>query len=802
MMELLAPAGSPAGLWAALSAGADAVYLGGKQFSARRFAGNFSKEEMAEAVSICHALGVSVYVTLNTLVADTEMPALCEYLDFLGTLAPDGLLVQDLGVAHLARERIPHVPLHASTQMTVSDLAGVRFLSSLGFSRVVLSRELSLAEISEIAHGTETEIEVFVHGALCVCYSGQCLMSSFIGGRSGNRGACAQPCRMPYTLVDEAGRPVGETHAAPLLSLKDMLSLDRLAALSETGVVSLKVEGRMKEPSYVYAVISAYRRALTALARGDACDTEALLRTMQAEFYRGYTHGYQDHFISGAMRTAYAPGNRGIPAGTATRAIRDGFCFVPSFSPAMETVSGVAYVTAEKGLAFAEAAAIRREKDGKCSVRTEKPALSGGEVFWVLKQKKETFDCKTFSRRPPLSFLFSARAGEPFRLSATDSAGHTATATSEQTAERARKEPTAAKDIAEGLLRLGNTIFAAGEMKIENAGCLVPKSIVNRLRREVCEEMMRLRREDFENKRPVPLSVSAILRKPVEESFDTRLLVRTDDAAQAKAALSAGAGVIFGGESFSHRQIPLSDYQAVLDFGREKNLPVIFASHRVVREERSEAERKRFLALGALCPDAMEIERVGELAWAEEIPDGVPLIGGAGLNLFNAEALQAVADWGLSSAFLSQELTLAQIRHMAEAAPFPVGVCVYGRTEIMVSEYCAVNAALGGGACKERCPAPCERGRYSFRDGGGRLFPIRTDEACHMHILNSACLDMRPFMEKLSRAGVSRFVMDVRGSDDDVGALVSSFAAALSGHAEPGRSVGVTRGHFFRGVLG
>ncbi len=801
MMELLAPAGSPAGLWAALSAGADAVYLGGKQFSARRFAGNFSEEEMAEAVSVCHALGVAVYVTLNTLVADTEMPALCEYLDFLGTLSPDGLLVQDLGVARLARERIPHVPLHASTQMTVSDLAGVRFLSSLGFSRVVLSRELSLAEISEIAHGTETEIEVFVHGALCVCYSGQCLMSSFIGGRSGNRGACAQPCRMPYTLVNEAGRPMGDA-GAHWLSLKDMLSLDRLAALSETGVVSLKVEGRMKEPSYVYAVISAYRRALDALARGDACDTEALLRTMQAEFYRGYTHGYQDHFVSGAMRTAYAPGNRGIPAGTASRATRDGFFFVPSFSPVKETVSGVSYVTATKGLAFADAAAIRREKDGNCFVRTEKPALSGGEVFWVLKQKKEIFDCKTFSRRLPLSFSFSARPGEPFRLTATDAEGHTATAVSEQTAERARKEPTAAKDIADGIARLGNTIFAAGEMKIENAGCLVPKSIVNRLRREVCEEMMRLRREDFENKRPTPPAVSAVFRKPAEENFDTRLFVRTDDAEQAKAALSAGAGVIFGGESFLHRRIPLSDYKAVLDFGREKKLPVIFASHRVVREERSEAEKKRFLALGALRPDAMEIERVGQLAWAEEIPDGVPLIGGAGLNLFNTEALYTVSGWGLSSAFLSQELTLSQIRRMAEAAPFPVGVGVYGRTELMVSEYCAVNAALGGGACKERCPAPCERGRYSLRDSGGRLFPIRTDEACHMHILNSACLDMRPFMEKLSRAGVSRFVIDVRGSDDDVGALVSSFAAALSGRAEPGLSAGVTRGHFFRGVLG
>lgn len=801
-MELLAPAGSPEGLWAALAAGADAVYMGGKQFSARRFAGNFSRVEMEEAVALCHALGVSVYVTLNTLIADTERDALAEELDFLGRVSPDGLLVQDLGVARLARERIPHVPLHASTQMTVSDAAGVRFLRSLGFSRVVLSRELSLSEISAIAHGTDTEIEVFVHGALCVCYSGQCLMSSFIGGRSGNRGACAQPCRMPYTLVDEAGRAVGETRGGYLLSLQDMLSIDRLPALAASGVVSLKVEGRMKEPAYVYAVISAYRKALDAMAAGETPETGELLRTMQAQFYRGYTHGYQDHEISGAMRTAYVPGNRGIPAGNASRVAFRGFTFAPSFCPAQETLSGVSYVTEDRKLAFADASALHRESNGKISVRTETPALVGGDVFWVMKPKKENFSLKNFSRRVPLSFFFSARPGESFRLTATDAAGHTATAVSEQAAERARKEPTADAEISGGLSRLGNTIFSVETTEIENDGCLVPLSILNRLRRDVCEDMMRLRRDSFEKARPAPPSMTVTPRKRADIHFQKCLFVRTDDVAQAKAAISAGAGVIFGGASFAHRQIPFSAYETVLNFGREENRPVIFTTPRIVREERSEAERKRFAALGALCPDAMEIERVGQMAWADAIPEDVALIGGAGLNLFNGDALREVSDWGLAAAFVSQELTLAQIRAMAAVSPFPIGVSVYGRTELMISEYCAVNAVLGGGACKDRCPAPCERGRYSLRDGGGRLFPIRTDEACRMHILNSACLDMRPVMDKIARAGVSCFAIDIRGTDEDAAALVSSFAAALGGRAEPGLSAGVTRGHFFRGVLG
>ena len=198
-MELLAPAGSPEHLIAALDGGADAVYLGGKSFSARKFAGNFSPEEMQDAVRLAHTRGVAVYVTLNTLIGDIEMESLKEYLVFLSSINIDGLLIQDLGCIDLIKELAPNIPLHASTQMTVSNLAGVKFLESLGFKRVVLSRELSLTEIRNIVSSCSVEIEVFIHGALCVCYSGQCLFSSILGGRSGNRGRCAQPCRLPYT---------------------------------------------------------------------------------------------------------------------------------------------------------------------------------------------------------------------------------------------------------------------------------------------------------------------------------------------------------------------------------------------------------------------------------------------------------------------------------------------------------------------------------------------------------------------------------------------------------------------------
>ncbi len=801
MMELLAPAGTPDRLWAALSAGADAVYLGGKQFSARRFAGNFTNEEIKEAVALCHALGKSVYVTLNILISDTEIPELLAYLDFLGTTGIDGLLVQDLGVARLARERIPHVPLHASTQMTVSNLSGVEFLRTLGFKRVVLSRELSHEEISYIAHHTDVEIEVFVHGALCVSYSGQCLMSSFIGGRSGNRGACAQPCRMPYRLTDEAGKIAVSSRGDYILSLRDMVSLESLSALSEAGVVSLKVEGRMKEPEYVYAVISAYREALDAMESGAEIDEKELLRRMQARFNRGYTEGYAKNEISGAMMTGDAPGNHGVPAGYVVRKGKGNFTFLPNARPEGQNLSGISYVTVEKSMAFVELSSVRFEKNGSVFVRTEKEAAEGGAVYWVPKPKKENFGPKYFMRRIPLTFTCSAMPGQPVTLSADDGAGHCVSVSSEFSAEAARERVTGEDEIAGLLSRLGNTIYTFGGAAIRNDGCMVPKSVVNHLRQDVCEKMSRLRIDEFEKSRgsnaPILLPV---VRRRMEETGVPRLFVRTDDEKQALEAMAEGAGVIFGGESFSHRPIPVSAYQKVLETGREKGLRVIFSMPRVVRQMREEAARTLFLTLGNLLPDAMEIRFPGAMLWAKELPETVGITGEASLNIFNAEGLFEAADWGLSSVYVSPECTLSQIRHMAKVSPIPIGVTVYGRQEMMISEYCVVNAVLGKGRDKMHCEAPCMRGRYALSDGGGRLFPIRTDEACHMHILNSAVTDMRPQTEKLSGAGISYFVIDVRGTKENAGALVRSFAHALAGGHEAGLP-GATRGHFVRGVL-
>ena len=254
--ELLVPAGSMEPLIAAVENGADAVYVGGRLFNARMNAGNFDDERMQQALDYAHARGVKVFVTMNTLIFDEEMEEAVEYAGFLYRAGVDALIVQDLGLGRRIHEELPDFPLHLSTQGTACDAEAVALAKELGYERVVLSRELSLAEMEAACRDGGLDIEVFVHGALCICYSGQCQMSRFYGGRSGNRGACAQPCRLPYEGVDENGKKI----SGHLLSPKDLCLVDRLGELIEAGVYSFKIEGRMKSPEYVAVVTRIYRK--------------------------------------------------------------------------------------------------------------------------------------------------------------------------------------------------------------------------------------------------------------------------------------------------------------------------------------------------------------------------------------------------------------------------------------------------------------------------------------------------------------------------------------------------------------
>ena len=293
-VEVLAPAGSFESMKAAIAAGADAVYIGGSQFGARAYADNLDEDHMLEAINYAHLHGASLYMTVNTLVKEKELDSLFDYLNPYYMAGLDAVIVQDMGVFTYIREHFPDLDIHASTQMTITGAEGASLLKKMGASRVVTARELSLEEIARIHREVGVEIESFVHGALCYCYSGQCLMSSMIGGRSGNRGRCAQPCRLAYDLVDEAGQSVVAVEGDRLLCPRDYLGIAHLPELVDAGVASLKIEGRMKNPDYVFNVVRVWRRALDMLCDGawDPGAVSALERELGRSFNRGFTDAY------------------------------------------------------------------------------------------------------------------------------------------------------------------------------------------------------------------------------------------------------------------------------------------------------------------------------------------------------------------------------------------------------------------------------------------------------------------------------------------------------------------------------
>ena len=313
-VELLAPAGNMDALKAAVMAGCDAVYLGGNNFGARAFSKNFSNEEIVEAINYCHMYGVKVYITVNTLIYDDEVESFLEYIEFIHKNNVDAVLIQDLGMFDLVRKTFPNLELHASTQMHIHNLDGVKVMENLGMKRIVLARETSIDDIKEIVGNTKCEIEVFVHGALCISYSGQCLMSSLIGGRSGNRGTCAGSCRLKYDVIDSDGNKLNK--GSYPLSTKDLNSLEYIGDLIDAGVSSLKIEGRMKSKEYVYKVVSIYRKAIDNYYKsGKVIIDEDDILELKKIFNREYTKGFLNNTNNDDIINGYRPNHMGVNIG-------------------------------------------------------------------------------------------------------------------------------------------------------------------------------------------------------------------------------------------------------------------------------------------------------------------------------------------------------------------------------------------------------------------------------------------------------------------------------------------------------
>ena len=809
IMELLAPAGTMENFMAALESGADAIYLGGKVFNARAHAANFGIDELREAVRLAHILDVSVYVTVNILIGDTELKDLEQYIKDLDSIGVDAIIVQDLAVAEIAKRVAPNIHLHGSTQMTAATLDAVRFYESLGFTRVVLARELSLKEIQHICKHCKAEIEVFVHGALCVCYSGQCLMSSFIGGRSGNRGACAQPCRLPYELLDSKGESVLPKHEAYLLSPKDLNYSEHMNELVAAGVTSFKVEGRMKKVSYVRQVIGTYREILD-----DASIHENQRKALASGFNRGFSTAYLEDTVGRQMMTVVAPNHQGKPIGESytkkgevylslTEPIEQG-----SLVKILQSNGSVTYYTVDdEWTCVSDTLYKGRPAEG----------LAVGQLYLASTPKNtKSRGLQEFTRKYDMSVYLSVGSnGETnyTELTAILDSGLSVTVTNEYVPAIANKVPTSLEKVTEQLGRLGNTLFRLSYVDIPDGPYMWPASVLNALRRDAVtalETALITHHVESWQALQVTGDVDYDFKAQHELSYDTCPMIsaRVDEIEGVKAAIAGGAQkIVFGGDRLSRTPYALSIYDEVARLCTQSDVICTFATPRVVKDDEVEAYKHTLEAIVQAHPDSISIHVPQALLWLRELGYTGAIEADTGLNIFNTPTLYFWEQLHISCVNPSQELTLKQITGLAKHSHVPIETMIHGYTEMMISEYCAIASFVGTGS-KVNCPMPCVKESYSLKDRKGEIFPIRTDPYCRMHIMNSHEMDMRAYVPMLLQKGISILRVDGRHMKPSyVKDIVSQYVGIATGTMEaPPKKIdsqgeSITRGHYFRGIL-
>ena len=809
IMELLAPAGTMENFMAALESGADAIYLGGKVFNARAHAANFGIDELREAVRLAHILDVSVYVTVNILIGDTELKDLEQYIKDLDSIGVDAIIVQDLAVAEIAKRVAPNIHLHGSTQMTAATLDAVRFYESLGFTRVVLARELSLKEIQHICKHCKAEIEVFVHGALCVCYSGQCLMSSFIGGRSGNRGACAQPCRLPYELLDSKGESVLPKHEAYLLSPKDLNYSEHMNELVAAGVTSFKVEGRMKKVSYVRQVIGTYREILD-----EASIHENQRKALASGFNRGFSTAYLEDTVGRQMMTVVAPNHQGKPIGESytkkgevylslTEPIEQG-----SLVKILQSNGSVTYYTVDdEWTCVSDTLYKGRPAEG----------LAVGQLYLASTPKNtKSRGLQEFTRKYDMSVYLSVGSnGETnyTELTAILDSGLSVTVTNEYVPAIANKVPTSLEKVTEQLGRLGNTLFRLSYVDIPDGPYMWPASVLNALRRDAVtalETALITHHVESWQALQVTGDIDYDFKAQHELSYDTCPMIsaRVDEIEGVKAAISGGAQkIVFGGDRLSRTPYALSIYDEVARLCAQSDVICTFATPRVVKDDEVEAYTHTLEAIVQAHPDSISIHVPQALLWLRELGYTGAIEADTGLNIFNTPTLHFWEQLHISCVNPSQELTLKQITELAKHSHVPIETMIHGYTEMMISEYCAIASFVGTGS-KVNCPMPCVKESYSLKDRKGEIFPIRTDPYCRMHIMNSHEMDMRAYVPMLLQKGISILRVDGRHMKPSyVKDIVSQYVGIATGTMEaPPKKIdsqgeSITRGHYFRGIL-
>ncbi|MDN5345112.1 MAG: family peptidase [Clostridia bacterium] len=849
-VELMAPAGSMEAFKAAVANGADAVYLGGRQFNAREGATNFSAEELLAALDYAHERDTRVYVTVNILLDDRELPEAVDYLYFLAKARVDGIIIQDLGLADLSRRLLPELPLIGSTQMTITSAAGARFLQERGFKRVVLGRELSLADIAAISRQVEIELETFVHGALCFSYSGQCLFSSMVGGRSGNRGRCAQPCRLAYTLVDERGRPL-EAKPEHLLSTRDLYTLDRVPQLIAAGARAFKIEGRMRRPEYVAVVTRAYRRIIDRYL----ADPEGFQvlpeeeRAVAQIFNRDFTPGYLEGDPGAELMSYGRPSNRGLYLGRAGR--RQGERFLVHLEAPLHQGDGLEVWVSRGGHQgvvvhhiWQDGKEVTSAPAGQTVALDLPPSTRLGDRIFktsdieLLQEVRRTYTSPRGERRLPLAMVVEGRPGEPLRLEVTDPAGYRAQARTGIAAAVAERHPLDEAVLAGQLGRLGDTPYELGSLEAHLAGpVMVPLSELNHLRREAIAKLRQVRQEawpqrapsrkEFETSRDALLALANRGRPGArreenrksgqgEKGFrPPRLAVAAGDLEGARAALAAGAQRVYlAGEVWQGQDPPeAARIRELVAAARDKGAEVIPALPRIWHETEARAVTRQLEGLAATGARLFLVAGPGGLEILKE--HNLAGWGDYHFNAFNSWTLKALKEAGLKGVTLSPELNLEQLRGLV--APLAVEAIVHGALPLMIAAHCVVGARLGGKRPGQACTAPCRRGRFSLKDRLGLVFPVRSDRHCRFYIYNAKEISLLDHLGEIAALGLDWIRIEAREKPPGYIRRVTSLyrealaalgtreeedtLAALAREAAALAPAGITRGHYFRGVV-
>lgn len=847
-IELLAPAGSFEALKAAVENGADAVYLGGKLFNARASAANFDLDELKKAITYAHEREVKVYVTVNILVGDSEFSELTDYLYDIYSLGADAVIVQDLGVAHFIRSVLPEMEIHASTQMTQNNSFGLRQLEKIGFARVVLARETSATEIEEITQQCKLEVEVFVHGALCISYSGQCLMSSYIGARSGNRGRCAQPCRLPYQLVDGKGKDqlTGSSTGEHLLSPRDLNLAENLAELKRIGVTSVKIEGRMKRPEYVATVVRIYRKALDKLEHKeqkdkllDESDKYELTQIFNRDFTTGYFKGYQGREMMSFSR----PNNRGTRLGRITE-IRNNRMILKldnklSQGDGIEiwTGRGREGMTVDRIFTLTDKTVEGALAGESVSLDYSGYARVGDRVFkthdaQLIEQARLSYQEGKETRKRLIRMKLSGKAGEKLLLQAWDRDKRSG-AYSLTEAQEARKRPLEYEYLLKQLGRLGNTPLSLGELEVDLKGeVIIPVSELNEMRREVVENLLsgtklepsvdiqtyKERIKKWKNN-----IFSSLKDKQDKPKPNKSLSVAIRDYELIESLIRAGADrIILGGESWrSQAPITLNKLQSSLTACREKGVELIWRLPRITNEDQALKLEEELIKISSwqfrptiMAANLAGIEMIQEIdsSWAWETDHF--------LHVYNKAALSWVLGAGAVRASLSSELNNVQLHHLI--LPSQTEILVFGDMEMMVSEYCPIEATLSSDGkpaenCKKQCGTPCHKDEYFLQDRLSYRFPIETDRTCRMHIFNAKRLNLLTELATMTEMGIKNIRLElIRVTPHQAEITTRIFndlwnekqsainrEKVLDGMRELENVYpeGFTKGHFYRGVL-